>query len=414
MPNSFKKADWVCMESLRRLVNRLEVVPYFDTSYSREFTQAFPVGEKITIKLPQEYKIRDGILYDPQPIVRRSTEVTLDQIFGIDFDWDSVDKALNMERGESIVREEYIEPAMDKLAQQIESRSARFALLNTPNVVGVLGTTPTSLAPFFNARQKLVEFSVPPGKVGMFISPAINTSLGTNLSTLLNPQKELSDLFKTGVMGNAAGFKWHESMSLLSMQAGTMTAADVTVSAPIADGATSVVLASAAAGAALKKGDIISFTTPMAVNPMTKNSIGSARTVVLTQDCTIAAGGATATAYFYPPLYGPNSEYQNVDVLPAAGHVVVLYPGTANPSGLSGVNGLAIHRGAFALVGVKLEQPKAVELSSTMRDPKSGLSISFVRAFDIKTRTMSNRFDVLMGFGRLRPENCAVRVASLL
>jgi hypothetical protein len=413
MPNNFVKADWVTMESLRRLINKLEVASYFNSSFSREFTQSFPVGETVQIKLPQRYLIRDGMAYNPQPIDRKTTQVKMDQVFGVDFDWDSVDKALNMERGQSIVREEYIEPAMDQIAQEIDSRCAKYATENCPNVVGALGTTPTAMTPFYQARQRLVEQSCTPGKNGMIISPGMNTSLGTNLTTLLNPQKELSDLFKTGMLGNAAGFKWHESMSIYRVTAGTMTAADVTVSAAPADGATSIVLASAAAGATLKKGDVISFTTPQSVNPSTRRATGAAKTVVLTADCTITGGG-TATAYFAPALYGEGSQYQNVDVLPQAGHVVVLYPGTTTPSGLSGINGLALNKDAFALVSVKLEQPKAVEMSSTMRDPKTGIGISFVRWFDGRTRTMSNRFDVLMGFGSLYPENCSVRVASLL
>ncbi len=414
MANNFNKADWVTMESLRRLINKLEVAGYFNTSFSREYTQAFPVGERVQIKLPQRYIVRNGIQYTPQPIDRKHTTVTMDQVFGIDFDWDSVDKALNMERGESIVREEYIEPAMDQLAQEIDSRCAEYATENCPNVVGVLGATPTAMTPFFQARQRLVEQACTPGKNGMIISPGMNTSLGTNLSNIINPMKEIGDLFKTGMLGNAAGFKWHESMSIYRVTAGTMTAGDVTVNAAPTDGATSIVLASAAVGCTLRKGDVISFTTPQSVNPSTRRATGTAKTVVLTEDLTIAAGGATGTAYFYPPLYGAGSQYQNVDALPQAAQVVVLYPGTVNPSGLSGINGLALNKDAFALVSVKMEEPKAVEMSSTMRDPKTGIGISFVRWFDGRTRTMSNRFDVLMGFGRLYPENCSVRVASLL
>ncbi len=414
MANEFKKVTWVTMESLRHLVNVLEVAGYFNTSLSREYTQAFPVGTTIYPKLPQRFVIRDGIGYNPQPIVRRTTEIKLDQIFGVDFDYDSVEKALEMERGEDLVRKDYIEPAMNKIAQEIDSRAAQYAYLNTPNVVGALGTTPTTMAPFHKARARLVEYGATPGVKGMIISPAMHETLGTNLTTLLNPQKELSELFREGLMGNAAGFKWHESMSLYDHQAGTMTVGDVTVNTTISsDGAISVVLASAAAGAALKKGDVISFTTPMATNPATARSVGHAKQVVLTQDCTIV-GGNTATAYFKPALYGPGSPYQNVDVLPQAGHVVVQFPGTTTPSGLHGIQGLAINKDAFALVSVKMEEPKAVEKASTQRDPQRGISIQFVRQFEARTRTMINRFDVLMGFGDLYPENCAVRVASLL
>lgn len=413
MPNNFQKVTWVTMESLRRLVNKLEIAKYFNTDMNREYTKPFAVGATIYPKLPQRFTVRDGITYTPQPIDRKTTQVTMDQIFGIDFDYDSVEKALEMERGEDIVRREYIEPAMDQLAQEIDSRCAEYAYLHSPNIVGAVGTTPTAISTFHTARQYLVEMAVGGGTKGMIVSPAMHATLGANLTTMLNPQKELSDLFQEGLLGNAAGFKWHESVSLYDHTLGTMTASDVTVSVTLTDGASSVVLASASAGATLKKGDVINFTTPMACNPGTRRSVGRAKTVVLTADCTIV-GGSTATAYFEPKLYGPGSQYQNVDVLPTAAHVVVLAPGTTTPSAKHGIQALAIHRDAFALVSVKLEEPKAVEIASTKRDPKSGISISFVRQFEGRTRTMINRFDVLMGFGCLYPENCSVRVASLL
>lgn len=413
MPNNFAKVTWVTMESLRRLVNRLEIARYFNTDLSKEYTKAFAVGTTISPKLPQRFIIRNGMNYTPQPIDRKTTTVTLDQIFGVDFDYDTVEKVLEMERGEDQVRKEYIEPAMDQIAQEIDSRCAQYAYQNCPNVVGVLGTTPTTITPYHQARARLVQYAVTPGPKAMIVSPDMHSTLGQNLTTVLNPTKQISDLFLEGLLGQAAGFKWHESMSLYDHQAGTMTASDVTVSTTITDGATSVVLASASAGAALKKGDIISFTTPLACNPSTRRSVGHAKQVTLTQDCTIAGGG-TATAYFYPPLYGPGSPYQNVDVLPTAAHVVVLFPGTTSPSGLHGVNGLALNKDAFALVSVKLQEPKAVEVASTQRDPNTGISISFIRQFEARTMTWINRFDVLMGFGNLYPENCSVRVASLL
>ena len=52
-------------------------------------------------------------------------------------------------------------------------------------------------------------------------------------------------------------------------------------------------------------------------------------------------------------------------------------------------------------------------MSSQARDPKTGISVAFVRMFDPVERKMVNRFDVLLGFGNLYPDNCAVRIASL-
>ena len=75
-----------------------------------------------------------------------------------------------------------------------------------------------------------------------------------------------------------------------------------------------------------------------------------------------------------------------------------------------GTSGLAIQRDAFAMVGVPLEKPTAVEMSSVTRDPKTGIAVNFVRQFDGQLRRMINRFDVLLGFGELYPDNCCVRV----
>lgn len=413
MPNTFQKVSWVTMESLRRLVNRLEVAKYFNTDLSREYKKPYPIGATFQAKLPQRYIIRDGVTFVPQDIDRRTTTITMEQPFGVDFAWDTVEKVLDLERGEDIVRREYIDPAMDQIAQEIDSRCAYYAIYNCPNIVGALGTTPTAISTYHEARQRLVEYAVTPGVKGMIVSPGMHSTLGANLTTILNPQREISDLFLEGLLGNAAGFKWHESMSLYSHTAGTMTVGDMTVTSAIADGATSMSLTSASAGVSFNKGDIINFTTRMAVNPSTRRSVGHAKQVVLTQDASRVGAGAV-TIYFKPALYGPGSQYQNIDALPTTGDVVVLMPGTTTPSGKAGINGLAINRDAYALVSVPMQLPKAVEVASQQRDPKTGISISFIRQFEGRTLTWINRFDVMIGFGDLYPENCCVRVASLV
>ena len=88
-------------------------------------------------------------------------------------------------------------------------------------------------------------------------------------------------------------------------------------------------------------------------------------------------------------------------------------PGTTSPNGKAGIQGLALHRDAFALVAVPLEVPKAVEMGVAKRDPGTGISVRFVRMFEPIQSKMVNRFDVLMGFGSLYPDNCAVRIESL-
>src|SRR3989337_831135 len=130
MPNIFKVLDWITMESLRTLLNQLVVTEMFNTDYNKEFAREFAVGETVRVKLPQRFTVRDGLGYSPQAINRLNTTVTVDQVFGIDFKWDSVEAALHAERGMDAIKREYIDPAMAQLAQEIDSRAALWAYLD--------------------------------------------------------------------------------------------------------------------------------------------------------------------------------------------------------------------------------------------------------------------------------------------
>ena len=125
----------------------------------------------------------------------------------------------------------------------------------------------------------------------------------------------------------------------------------------------------------------------------------------------MTGASSAATISISPALYGPGSPYQNISALPVSGTALVLWPGTSSPNGKVGKVGLAIHPDAFALVGVKLEMPKAVEMSSQQRDPETGISVRFVKAWDPVQSKMIHRFDVLMGFGSLYSDNCSVAIA---
>ena len=409
MANTFNVVDWLTMEGLRLLTNSLEVAPFFNTDYNKEFTQEFAVGETVRIPIPQQFTIRTGLGYNPQAINRKYTEVTVDQVFGIDFEWDDVEKALRVTRPDAQLREQVLKPAVAQIKQEIDSRCALFAYQNASNAVGVLGTDPTSFDDSSAAaRQRLIEMACPAGEKGMIVPPSVVRSLKNASISYFNPSSDISKQYREGSIGKADGFDWYESMSLYSHTAGSWAAAN-TVNTTLTDGATSMVV-SCTSGDTFKKGDIIGFDGVYAVNPMTRRTTTTATTKTVTVLADVTASASTATVTFSPALYGPGSQYQNVSALPAAGGGLTLFPGTASPNGKSGKQGLALYKDAFALVGVKLETPKAVEMASQQRDPNSGIAFRFVKAWDPIQSKMIHRFDVVLGFGRLRSDNCAVRV----
>lgn len=405
--NQFQFADWITLESLRNLVNPLVVAEQFNTDYNKEFTKPFAVGETVRVKLPQKFLIRDGLKYSPQAIDRIYTTVTCDQIFGVDFQWDDAEAALKLERGQDLIREEYIKPAMLQLSQEIDSRASNWAYLNTNNIVGQLGVTPTDMSIAQSARTRLIQKSCPPGEKLFTISPACMGSVVNGQTALFNDQGAIGKAFKEGYYGRGRGFDWAESMSLYEHTAGTWAGTVETSSG----GQTGSSLAlTATTGDTFKAGDVFNIEGVYAVNPRTRQTIpGLLQEFVIQSDVTAAASAATIN---FSPAIIPSGQYKNVSNAPANGADLTLFPGTTSPSGKKAVNGFALHRDAFALVGVKLEMPQAVEIKSQARDPKTGISIRFVRAWDPVESRMINRFDVLLGFGNLYPDNCAVRVLS--
>lgn len=408
--NVFQFVDWLSMEGLRLLLNKLEVSQGFNTDYNSEYTKDFAVGETVRIPLPQQFTERTGLGYNPQAINRIYTTVTCDQIFGVDFEWDSAQAALQLERGQEKIRKEYLEPAMETIKQGIDSRCALFAYQNTNNIVGTLGTDPTSLNVFNQARQRLIENAGwSQGNKIACIPPSVNTALTGTALGLFNPPDAISKQYKEGAIGRYAGADWYESMSLYSHTAGTwQNPASVTIDGPGQSG--SSLLLNCTSGDTFKEGDVLGLGGVYAANPMTRRTTTTGNTMQVVVAADTTASGSTVTVPIRPTLYGPGSQYQNISDFPADTAPVTLFPGTTSPNGKSGKQALIFNKGAFALVGVKLETPKAVELASNTRDPETGIAIRFVRMFDPQQSKMINRFDVLMGFGALRPNNCAVRL----
>lgn len=406
MANQFLYADWVVNEALRILTNKLVIASSFNTDFGKEYEKPFPVGETVRIPLPQRYLVRDGQGYSPQPLNRKYTTVACNQIFGIDFEYDSVEQALKMSRPDSEISKQYVLPAMSQIAQEIDSRAALFAYQNCPNIAGVMASQLTDTTISGTARAILMENACPEGEKMLAISPAAMTGVVNGSTTIFNPTSEISRQYKEGSVGKARGFDWYESMSIYSATAGTWAAA-VTVNGANQSG--SAITISATAGDTFNQGDVIQFANVNNVNPKTRRSTGRTKTFTVTQPLTAVGGGADVLN-IYPPIIGPGDQYQNADSLPATGAALTLYPGTASPNGKVGIQGLALHRDAYALVGVKLEVPEAVEVASQSRDPETGIAVRFVKQWDNYRNMMTNRIDVLMGFGVLYPEYCSVRV----
>lgn len=398
------------MEVLRLLVNKLTVAEYFNTSWEKDFKKEFAPGASIQVKFPQKFTIRDGLGYAPQGINRISTTVNLDQVFGIDFEWDDYEKAVKAERSESEIREQYLEPASAQLAQEIDSRSALWAKNYSSNEVGNIGTDPTTVNTYYAARRRLMEKAAPPGERCMLVSTSMMASIGQNITTFFQPGDELKQMFKEGYLGRLAGFDWYESNSIYQHTVGTAPTHSVTVSGAGQSGSSLIITGTL--NDTIKKGDKFDIAGVNQVNPMTRRAAGpnTLQQFTVTQDATLTGG--SDTIQIMPAIYGPGSQYQNVDALPPNGNALTFWRGNAAPSGAVGTCGLALTKYAFALVGGKLYTPKAVEVATQHQDSETGIPVRFVKAWDPVRSVQIHRFDTLLGFGNLYQDNGAVVVCG--
>ena len=408
MVNSFLDTNWVSLRILWILQNALEVASVFNTEWESEFGKNFPVGASVQVKLPQRWLVTNGLGYQPQGIARLATTINLDQVFGIHFEWDSYERLVKMERSQEELEENYLKPAAVQLAQEIDTRAALFAYQNVSGVVGAVGTNSTTIDFAAAADEYLYEKACPKGLRHLIISPSQMRSYVVPNVTQFNPAPEISRMFRTGVLGTAAGWEWYRSNSLFKHTIGTAATGGVTVTGANQSG--NVLSITGTAGQTFNVGDKFSIAAVNGVNPSTRRAISSTQTFTVLTALTLTGG--TDTINISPSIYGPGSQYQNVDALPANGAAFTIWPGTTAPSGKSGTIGLGLSKFAFAMSGGKFEVPKAVERAEQTEDPETGMSVRFIRAWDQRESKMTNRFDMCLGFGNLYNDQCAVALAG--
>ncbi len=421
-PNSFDVSDYLALHVMRRMTNKLVISEAFNTSQNKLFTQSMsvgPMGDTVRVKYPRQMiaGTQNNLGYEPQPLVDRYTTVVIDQISKVHFEYDVLEQALRMEDYKGALDEDVIQPSADRMAQDIEDRCALYAYQHTPNIVGILGTAPTSFDASFGAGyERFINLGAGTGKRRAIVGTGIQRALTAQELALFLPDSEFNRVMKEGSLGRASTFDTFVSPSLYRHTAGTVTSPTVTttpaVSSDLGTGITSLVI-TCTTGNTFKKGDVYSISSVKEVNQWSQRQgtgASTLRQISILADVTAANSSATIT--FTPPLYGPGSAYQNVDALPVAGATLTLFPGTTSPNGLSGVQSLLLGKDAFALVGVNLKVPPSSGDTKTAqrRDPTSGLSVTYTQQFTNDEMKYRCRFDCPLGFGELWNAIAAVRL----
>lgn len=400
-PNTYVKGI------LMNLGGYLSVATNMSKDYSKFFAkEGAKVGDSISQKKPQRFSVTNGLKYQPQPLQNTKVTITADQVTGVHYEWDGVERTLSIEDAQ----EQYFKPAAIALAHDINSKAAQFCAQNMFNAVGTPGTTPSTVSTYLSAGDKIVQLGLPPEEdLHCIVNRKFSSSYVVGQSTLYNPAGQISQMVKKGaIVDDTLGYTFHRDQTIYSQTVGPLGGTPLVSGANQAsDGgnnATGTLVTKGWTGTAASRlvvGDRFTLASVYSVHPQTKQSTGDLQQfVVIAPFSSDGSGNGTVSM---APAITPTGQYQNVTVSPADSAAITVFgaAGTVSPQGL------LMHRNFAAFVSVPLVTPKSGEgvIASAMHtDPETGMTLAMVRFFDGTNRVEGTRLDMLSGFAVLYRE----------
>jgi hypothetical protein len=403
----------------RKALAILHSKPAFLGTINRQYDENFAqsgakIGQTLRIRLPNQYTARRGLTASPQSTTEQSETLVVSTVCGADLDINSIDLTMSIDD----FGERFLDPCMAQITASIESEVLSRLYSDVYQFVGTAGVTPATILPFLNAKTLLNQSLAPKG-VSRFVQVDSVTSAGlvNGLQNNFNPSKSISSQYLDGEMGHLSGFDFFENELVPTHTNGTIAgAANVVVNGP---GQTGNILNTRGwtPGATVTVGSVFTAAGCNKVHPEAKTNYGALQQFVVQPGTTAAytpavfTNGVLVTQGFYtadaggliPFVISPSiivtGAYQNVSASPTDAGAITFATGAASTT--YGQN-LAYAKDAFTFVTADLDLPKNMEMA--YREQADGISLAFVRGFDIINRLYISRFDVLFGQLTTRPQ----------
>ena len=399
-PNSLLTPQWVTNTTMAIFRNALRVLPHVNREYDKEFAvKGKKIGSQLEIRKPVQFIGRRGPGASVEAINEQFTTLTITTQYGVDMEASSFESALSLD----YIEERYLKPAAVNIANAVDSDLLALAL-QSPNLVGTPGTPVSTNATFLAAKSALDNNACPVDDDRTLVvdSTMESAAVGLNLS-LFNPNKNIGRQFETGRITTAHSFDWYMDQNVSNWTVGAhggspvVNGANQTGSSLVINGATASTLFA-------NVGDVFTIPGCNAVNPVNRQSIGSARQFTVQSNAT-ADGSGNVTLSIYPSIVVTGA-YQTVTASPVTGTALTFVgtPGTVSPQSLG------FHKDAITFASVQLPMPRESAWCGMTYDPDLNLSIRVARQWNVLTDIEVIRLDLLAGMAMIRPE-WTVRVA---
>jgi hypothetical protein len=385
----------------------------FMMSINRDYDDQFgiegaKIGAQLRIRIPNDYSVTDGPGISLQDTVEQQVVLTVATQRHVDIAFTTAERTLSIED----YAERFVMPRVVKLggnvAQTIMQGSEGGVSGAAANVDANNNILAVTAAPILTAGALLDDNSAP--DMGTMDArkvandPHTDAKLTLALQGLFNPQPQIGQQFKTGMMKQALGFDMFRDQTVIKHTTGSASSA--TVSGANQTG-TSITIS--ALSGTLNQGDVITIAGVNAVNRVTFASTGQLRQFVVTAP---VASGATSIP-IYPALIPPlNSSpyaglpytaqaYQTVTASPAANATVTPF---ANAS-VTYRKSIAFQREMVTLVIAPLWMPPSGKgVIEAARHEFDKCSLRSIVCYEPSTDQPIDRLDVLFGYYYVRPE----------
>lgn len=414
MADNFITSDIITAETLRIIHNESAFLGAINREYNDQFAKTgAKAGSTVNVRRPVQYTVRDGSTASFQDINETTVPVTVQPEFGIDFDFSDYDLTLKLDK----FSERYLQPAGKRLATELDMRIGAL-YKQVFNQSGTPGTTISTAQEALDAAVYLDNYGAArDGNRTLSLTPLANAKLVGGMAGLFNDQATQGKQMRTGLMKTNLGMDFQMSQNLPTHTVGPLGGTPLVNGAnqgTVASGATDNPYAAtttlvtdgwtAAAGLRLNAGDVFTIAGVFALNPENKQSTGQLQQFVVRENASSDASGNASVVISPAIIVG--GAYATVSNTPADNAAITVVSGTA---GSQHSQNILYHKDAFTLVTVDMEIPRGMDMASRMS--VDGVSMRFVRGYDIVNNKRLCRFDILAGFAALRPE-WAVRIPN--
>lgn len=410
MANSILTPQIITREALRILHAQSNFLTKINRQYDDRFAvSGAKIGTSLDVRLPNRFTVRTGSTYSAQNMVERKVNLPVATIKGVDCTITDSELTLSL----NDFSEQFLKPAMNQLASDIEYNAMLSMYKMVPNYAGTVSSQ-IDYKKFQQGGQALTQALAPSTDRTFLLNPASRVEFSDAVKGLFQASSNIEDQYREGMVGRTGGFDVFENTMIPVHTTGTYGGtpmsnganqgntgsgnAYVATSSIVTDGWT-------ATTTALNAGDIITFAGVYDVHPETKVSTGVLKRFVVYSDTTTdGSGNSTITV---SPGVISGGAYQNVSNRIADNSAITVLGTSATAYGQN----LAFHKDAFTFVSADLDIPKGVDMAA--RERFGNISMRFVRWFDGDNGQWKSRFDILHGMAALYPE-LACRVVHQL